>query len=154
GIDPILDPPTGDVARIRAHRDRGDPRAHKMLPRFEEAALAGLAERVGEVEPEVELVPLDRPLLVVGASGAQPVQLETAIARQAAVCEPSDACRLRHGAVTMAICDDTEDRPGPRAHRYVRSGRKSAASRAASRSPSKRSRTVSLAARASRRASE
>ena len=77
GVDPVQDPPRGDVAGVVVRRHLGDERADQPLPRREEVPLAGGAEGVREVEPVIELDPLDPPLLVLGQracsqSGSRP----------------------------------------------------------------------------------
>ena len=111
GIDPVLDAPAGHVARVGADRHRPDPRQDEALPGAEESRLCSLGEGVCEVEPVVELAPLDRPLPVVGEAGRAPVGLEPELEGDAVVREPSGARRFRHRAVPMLVGDDAEDRP-------------------------------------------
>ena len=110
-IDPVLDAPAGHVTRVGADRHRPDPRPDEALPGGEEPRLCSLGEGVCEVEPVVELAPLDRPLPVLGEAGREPVGLEPELEGDAVVREPSSAHRLRHPAVPMLVGDDAEDRP-------------------------------------------
>ena len=65
GVDPVLDAAAGDVARVEPDRHLLDPGPDQPLPGVQKPQLAGLAKGVGQVEPVVELAPVDPPLLVV-----------------------------------------------------------------------------------------
>ena len=67
-------------------------------------------ERVRQVEPEVELGPLDPPLLVVGQVGAEPVGLGSQLAGDAGQREPAVARVVGDREVAVQVLDDTAHR--------------------------------------------
>ena len=111
GVDPVQDPARGDLGRVVVGRDLRDEARHQPLPRVEVAAVAGGAERVREVEPVIELDPVDPPFLVVGQRGAvQPVRLEAEPHGLAGERELAARDGVGQRAVAMLVLVDAQHR--------------------------------------------
>ena len=115
GVQPVLHPAGGDLGRVAVGVALVDPAGDQALPGVEVAPVTGDRERVGEVETEVELAPLDVPLLVVGEPAVPPVRRLPEVEGHAGVAEPAGRPR-RWATLQVAVLrlDRAEDLTRPR----------------------------------------
>ena len=152
GVDPVQDPPRGDVAGVVVGRYLEDEGGDEPLPRLQVPAVACRPEGVRKVEPVIELHPVDPPLLVLRQLGAQPVRLHAQLAGLPGKAEDPARDRVRQLAVAMLVLVDAEHGAGTDGGQHSTS-RNSRASSCAERSPSKWVATVSRARSVNRRVS-
>src|SRR5689334_3413994 len=72
-VDPVLDAPRRNVARVTTNRHLPDPRLDQLLPNATILLIAAQRESVGKIQTVIKFVPLDAPLFVCGQRRGPPV---------------------------------------------------------------------------------
>src|SRR5690348_14516417 len=169
GVNPVLDAPRRNVARVITNRHLRDPRLDQLLPNVTVLFVPRQRESVREIQTVIELVPLDTPLLVLWQRRGKPIGLSAELERDSGVSEDALAHIVGYTQIAISICDHTKH-PTPsivdsrlQARSLLRcdlhphtprvAAAKSEASSTAVLSPSNRSSTVSRPARPRFRAS-